>query len=366
MKSSRSGSISCLFLIVTILAISCGDDDIVNPPPVQPDLHTLGQVRTNWTLSSMPAIDTNSVPYQRGKIMWHNLPAISREEVFEEDARAAQGAIRPLRLAFLPGAIDGSVSESWAGIMRYFDTIPPASGLDIRTRSTRGILHIDLGLMSEDVNGDGAFQSEDSNFDRTVSEEEDVGLDLIPDELEVDRFGNPYHPADNPDPAGDNWWFPRDDDVSDAPVPDSIKNSSWFRSSILDETGLWRYMWLNGTENNRSDPLALAVPDRENLGGSSLEIRNAYFSFRLDVSSDFFLLPGSEFNGWRTFRIPILDTLAIDTIVTFSIEDPHGADSITVYPDWSIIKYARVWFESAENMNDTVIVEIADWRFVEP
>jgi hypothetical protein len=335
---------------------------------------TLGTTRPGWTLSSLPAtLDTANQEYKRTKMLWHNLPAISREQVYDAETRQGEGALRPLRLVFRPDNVKreldsatGDIVEvgevnSWAGIMRYLGNRVDAKRaqlFEIRTRATRGVLHFDFGLINEDVDGDGATDTEDDDRNNRVTADEDVGLDGIPDPEEVDEFGRPGSETGDPDPAGDDWWFP-DIENRQPPVPPGRVTQA-FLDSLQDDYGYLRYEWLNGTEDNRDDPLVLGLPDEENIGGSSLEKRDAYFSYKLDLSSDEFLVDSSEFNGWRTFRIPVRDSLVVDTAVSY--ENPDG--SIT-QPSWSKINYVRVWFDSKDVGTDTLGIEIADWYFVQ-
>ena len=331
----------------------------------------LGLQRTHWTLSSMPAIDSASFPYQRGKLLWHSLPAISREEVFNQETQPGEGAIQPLRLVYIPETAiievdDGTVdttgsSASWAGIMRYFKTSPPIlngpvpkSVLEMRVRGNQGVLHFDLGLICEDIDGDGYMDTEDTDYNQTVSEEEDIGRDGLADAAEIDRFGNSYDPITNPDPAGDNWWLTGFGDFP--PVPQSRRTQA-FLDSLQNDAGLLAYNWLNGTEGNRNDIPRLGEPDCENLQGSVLKVINSYFSYHVNLESDSLMVPNSENqHGWRTYRVPIFppETAADTAIIEY------------IAPPLEQMVHARAWLESAPSVNDTVIVEIADWRFVDP
>ncbi|MBD3403130.1 cell surface protein SprA, partial [candidate division GN15 bacterium] len=112
------------------------------------------------------------------------------------------------------------------------------------------------------------------------------------------------------------------------------------------------YEFLNGTEGNRRDATTQGLPDQEKLTGAFSET-NEYFSFFLDLDNrpDSFRVEGSERNGWVTYRIPIRDSLAIDTIVG--------------NPQWDQINHIRVWFESDEMDDREDTLEIADWYFVQ-
>jgi len=334
------------------------------------DQLSISTSRSTWSKSSLPAIDADFYKYQRGKLLWHNTPAIAWEEVYESETKQGEGALYPLRLVYRPNNIEKALdtltgiidsvdnTRSWAGIMRYFGNRIDSKRLqlfEVRARGNQGVLHFDFGKISEDINGNNSPDTEDKDGNQSVDEDEDVGLDTIPDAAEVDEFGRPYDPTTNPDPAGDNWWFDGD---WPPPVPAS-RLSSAFADSVENEFNLLHYEWVNGTERNRDDPLVLGLPDEEKLG-SVFEDDNSYFSFHINLASDTFLVEDSENEfGWRTYRIPVRDTLALDSIV-FS-----GAGEGGVAPDWASITHVRVWLESDELESDTIITEIAAWHFVQ-
>jgi len=96
------------------------------------DQLSISTSRSTWTQSSQPAIDADFYNYQRGKMLWHNTPAIAWEEVYDSETKQGEGALYPLRLVYRPNNIvktldtlTGNIdsvgnSRSWAGIMRYF------------------------------------------------------------------------------------------------------------------------------------------------------------------------------------------------------------------------------------------------------
>ncbi len=338
----------------------------------------LGLSRTQWTKSSRP--DPLLGNWQRGKMLWHlpyELPL--REDVYVGDVPQGQGEVRTLRLIYRPDNLDitpqyqfdtsivdtqvvvdttfigadTSFVRSWAGIMRAFDgrvDAERAQLFEMRVRGTGGRIHFDFGRVSEDVNGDGAaFGEDDRPFgdqSGTVSEEEDVGLDALPDILE------PGYSADTlVDPNGDNWFFRNE---GKCPFPSNVCNSPAFQARMEDPNDPLYYEFLNGTEGNRRDATTQGLPDEEKLTGSFSDI-DSYFSFVIDLDQypDSFKVEGSERNGWVTYRVPIRDSLAVDTIIG------------STPPAWDQIQHIRVWFESNEldAVEDTL--EIADWYFVQ-
>ncbi|UCD63572.1 MAG: cell surface protein SprA [Candidatus Zixiibacteriota bacterium] len=317
------------------------------------DRLSLGTSRTRWT-EAAPPFPAASQAFQRGKMLWHTPRELRRvEEVYDREVAAGEGSIRTLRLIYRPSAFLGDgdgVSESWAGIMRYFGASVDAKRaqlFEVRLKVYDSIgakLHFDFGRINEDVNSDGFAFTEDINDNKAVDESEDVGLDGLPDEQEPG-----YDPVTNPDPSGDNWFFQGE---GDCPVPGGCGQIDW-------ESDEWFYEYLNGTEGNRRDPGVTGLPDQEALSrGLGFETVDAYFSFVLDLTNnpDSFRVENSEKNGWVTYRIPIRDSLAVDDFVT---------SSAVLRPSWDKITHVRIWFESDPAQSDPDTVEIADWYFVQ-
>ena len=323
---------------------------------------SLGSSRTLWQLSSRPGqVDAG---YVSGKLLWHTPRDLVRvDDVYDRDVAQGQGTIRTFRMIFRPKVADTTWTEegtreitpllgynSWAGIMRYFHArvdSKRAQLFEVRMRGTdRGKLHFDFGRISEDANGDGVPNSEDNppygDNNGAVDENEDTGVDQIPDPMEDQYSGA------NPDPNGDNWYFLGE---GKCPLPSGECNDiDWEDDSI-------RYEWLNGTEGNLKDISVLGRPDKEALSANGWQTTNAYFSYVIDLADDTrFLVEGSRKDDWRTYRIPIRDTLALDT--TFTTD-------AAVKPDWSQVTHVRIWFESADNQIEWDTVEVANWYFVQ-
>ncbi|UCC43334.1 MAG: cell surface protein SprA, partial [Candidatus Zixiibacteriota bacterium] len=318
---------------------------------------SLSTIRTRWTKASVPQPITN-VGYEQGRLLWHTPRELrSVDDIYDRESAQGEGSVRTLRLIFRPfnyGNTDpDAVAPSWAGIMRYFGSAVDskrAQLFEIRLRpgqNTRAKIHLDFGVINEDVNGNGLADTEDRNGNNVVDVEgdvnEDVGLDGLPDVLEEG-----YDAVNNPDPEGDNWYFQGE---GKCPLPNC--------NSIDWDSDEWYYEFLNGTEGNRRDPSVIGLPDQEALSrGFGFEQNDAYFSYVLDLGMypDSFKVEGSEKNGWVTYRIPIRDSAAVDEFV-------RSADALT--PAWDKIRHVRVWFESDMTQDTPDTVEIADWYFVQ-
>jgi len=174
---------------------------------------SLGSTRGIWYHASRPVQVDDT--YNRGRLLWHNPTfGVLTNEVYDRDYAEGQGVLSIFRMIFRPNPFEvdstGEVidslpnSPSWAGMMRYFRQIDDkrAQLLEFRARGKTGKIHFDFGRISEDVNGDGGATTEDPGTNNVITEDQDVGLDLLPDSLEPG-----YDALDNPDPNGDNYYF---------------------------------------------------------------------------------------------------------------------------------------------------------------
>lgn len=283
----------------------------------------LGVRRSGWRPSSPPDRHTHG---QRGRLIWYNpLEQVDVRQIFptrevtgrdqlqhvlimefdptEPDLR--WGGIHADSTFNAPGQPNGpdDLLNRWAGLMH-----PLAGGYVDQTRSrfielwvngNRGELHVDLGVISEDVNDDGRLDTEDDRSDgfgnNLLEPEEDIGLDGLRDE---DETG--FDAVTNPDPHGDNFAF---EGTQGGNVP-------------VDQVD---YSRINGPEDNASDPDQNRRPDTEDLDYSGfLDVQNDFFKFVVNLSPDhedtMFVAGGDRErsnwenpDSWRLYRIP-LDT----------------------------------------------------------
>jgi hypothetical protein len=188
-------------------------------------------------------------------------------------------------------------------------------------KGDRGVLTVDLGIISEDIDGDGILDTEDIRRngvrDGILDEDEDTGLDGV--------FGQ------------DGTNVPGDDGDDD-----------WNYGS----ENRYNYNRINGTEGNANDPDAGRRPDTEDLDKSGyLEIENGYFQFSIDLSSNVNQVPDTESNGWRLYRIALRDT----------INAPWYQKKGTADVDWQSIKSARLWITG---VTEPTMVQIASLEIV--
>lgn len=302
------------------------------------DSYSLGIPRKTWRFASRPVGVDTSVS-ERAHVAWLNpIEGVPVTEIWSRQIGTGEASTanvleihyKPVDHKFVANPEQNVIDsltvpiepeKSWAGFMRNISQgaatqLQEAQLLEIRLRTGGskngnfpGLMHIDLGRISEDIDGDGVLDAENRDPAQILSDEEDVGLDGIPDQNEVG-----YDPGNGiTDPAGDNF------DIND----------------------VWR---INGTEKNSLDPDGGNRADTEDPDMNGIQVANSYFSYKVnlsDTASDksYYVEGTMNDDGWETIRIPLRDPDAIDTIV--------GDAS------WNNIFYARIWFDSATTMNIT-------------
>jgi len=243
----------------------------------------------------------------------------------------------------------------WGGFMRalpssYRDQ-SESKYIELWLRGNSGVAHIDLGLISEDGNGNNALDTEDKRRggiqNGLLDDDEDLGLDGLPDEEEIGVYGPNGQDTltiNSPDamfqkyglqpgdPAGDNYAFERQD----------------FRT----------YRWSNGMQGNGRE-MGGNIPDTEDLNRNNiLDRTESYFSYTvpLDTTNNEYFInetvdPATgRGTGWKQYLIPLNDF------------DPARSD-----PDASIedVQFARIWFtDFMYNNGDEDTISIAEIEIV--
>ncbi|MFC1683747.1 cell surface protein SprA, partial [Candidatus Zixiibacteriota bacterium] len=293
----------------------------------------LSVMRTTWTKSSAPLDDTgNPLPDSsgRGKLNWYNpWEQVRVQEIWpNKQTLSEESKAHVLNLEFTPDTTVGTATDDqWGGVMRYFSEgywkQDKSKYLEVWVKGTEGVLTIDLGIISEDIDGNGVLDTEDKLRngvrDGILDADEDTGLDGVTGADGSNVTG---------DDSDDDWYYSKDN-----------RND---------------YRRINGTEGNgERDSEAGRRPDTEDLDKSGyLETENGYFQFRIDLSSDENLVPDTETNGWRLYRIALRDT--IDAPWYREMGDPDEAD-------WRYIKYARLWVTGLEQF---ALIRIASLEIV--
>lgn len=282
--------------------------------------YSLGILRPGWRLASKPVHIVDSVS-ERGRLAWYNpFEQVATTEIWNRDiASGEQNSTYTLTLEFKPvdfkrvrdtiNQVVDTISHpiepesSWNGFMRNISRgvvgqLVNSELLEMRVKGDVGIIHIDLGRISEDIDGDGHLDNEDTQGYRILEDGMDTGYDSV---FSQNEFG--YDPVTNPDPSGDDF----------------------------DPNDVWK---INGTEGNGDDTDGGSRPNTEDPDFDGLDVANSYFSFRIDLSDTLFEVPDTRNDsGWKTIRVPVRDPSVVDTIV---------GD-----PTWEEIEYARIWIDSA-------------------
>ncbi len=277
-----------------------------------------------WTLSSPPEGRENDA---RCRMWWYNpYHRVLITDIWpNKEVERTEDKTNVLTLRLFPDEphrpsdthFDDSteVSSRWNGIMRAFFAgaydQTRTKFLEIWLKGEKGVLNIDLGQISEDIDGDGIPDTEDKEKngqrDGLLDDDEDTGLDGMTNKEE-----QVYYNSDLSDPAGDDWSYEH-------------------KTGAEEE-----YAHINGTQGNRLDPDRLERIDTEDINSNSvLDVANNYYHFSIDLSdpSSKFLADPEDNKGWRLYRIPL--------------KEP-GNYTEEGSPDWNDIRFARVWLSSSQ------------------
>ncbi len=321
-------------------------DDFESAKRVTP----LGVQRRAWTLSSAPQdyIENNSIEAymrsseKRGRLIWYNpFGGWPIKDIWPKREVTVQTGQTTdiLTLVFMPHD-SGSfpVQESWGGIMRalspgFYDQTE-SKFLEIMVRGDKGILHIDLGQISEDVIPNRRLDTEDKLRggirNNTLEDDEDVGLDGMPGK----------------DP--EDWW-----DINGNGVREPWEPISWDDWAYSE--GSNQYDFINGTENNKND--GTRIPNTEDLNGNgTVDRANNYFSYtinldKLSPDTVFIASDNKQGGGWTLYRIPLR--------IPPGYEDRNRKR--VGNPDLSQIQYARIWING---VTEETVIRIAEINLV--
>jgi cell surface protein SprA len=233
-----------------------------------------------------------------------------------------------------------SRDSAWAGIMRStgeFSNLSNAIFMELWVRGEEGQLNIDLGTISEDVWIRGQFpdpqangelkpsyrrlNTEDRNFDGTLDEGEDSGIDGV---------------------AGQDGTN----------VPNDAGDDDWAESLVTQP----EFARINGTEGNARAQGA-KFPDTEDLDSDGiLNLSNHYLAYSIDLADTTFLAERTFFSdgtptGWKLYRLPLES-------YRFSYGDPN----LTFHN----IRFIRVWMNDIPPMVASYdSVSIVEFNFVD-
>ncbi len=318
----------------------------------------LSIMRRAWTLGSPPAKYYQAgdplTTLRMGHVVWYNpWEQVPIKEIWpnrDVNPNVPQ-RVHVLSIEFTPA--DSShlpqdspyyfpADSSWGSIMQalsagYHDQTE-SKFLEILVQGNEGILHIDLGQISEDVIPNGKLDTEDKappgGFRNGLLDEgEDVGLDGMK--------------AKDPN----DFW-----DINGNGVRDPGEPISWDDWNY--QSGSYVYDQIDGTENNANDEGGRR-PDTEDINGNgAVDLANNYFEYTINLdktSPDTAYIsggnPDAPGGGWWQYRIP-LDDLT------------HRKDIGN--PDFTRIESIRLWFEGFKGPSRIRIAELNlvgnDWK----
>ena len=305
--------------------------------------------RRFWKASSAPLfynkdLDEFSFEYNqrnRGSMIWYNpyVPYRTRDIWPNQSTSLRAGNettdVIVLRYKSKIHQRNTNPDSTWVGVTTslysgdYDQT--QSKFFEIWLRGTSGRLHLNLGKISEDMDGNGILNTEDipgaglSLGNGFLEDDEDTGLDGCFDDYENGWGGcleggtysdflsagetemiNASSDVDDEDPNGDNWYY--------------------------DQNDINNYSKINGTEGNGTGSKIQEggkYPDTEDLDRSTfLDKTNDYFSMNFLLTDTTYLAGETEKNGketgWRLFRVPLSDFKQVKNI------------------EWNEIRYVRL------------------------
>jgi hypothetical protein len=335
--------------------------------------------RGRWTPSATPAGRSLD---ERMRMIWYNpYDLVSSRDIWpnkETDIRSDRVNVLSLFLApgrpspWPAGRFDWSSVEParrWNGVQQSVAAgaadLTRMQYLELWVKGDRGELHLDIGTISEDADGNGVLNTEDQLINGVrngiVDAGEDVGLDGLNDEQELDFYllkaGD--NPLDYPTLEAKKQRFterygPKEVSFRD---PDDPASDNW------DYSNPSNYSLVNGTERSKNDPDRLGRPDTEDINRNGyLDLGNNYVSYVLDLSPDSpdsIYVQGGDTDpatwggetSWRLYRIPLAD-----------VRTTAGS------PDLSRVESIRLWLTAAPDASSfTVSIATLDvvgnvWR----
>ena len=291
------------------------------------EMYPLGITRATWSFASRPAEEPtgNLIDYGKAHLNYYNPNDVYARDVYDPNSlteKEEKEKVSVLACKIKPNDIGmpGTNMKYWAGVMKYIgnevdfsnkkyiEILAKVDTLNFNQESRPVILHIDLGVMSEDFYQPGENDLPDKEdgletpVDGILDGGEDIGLDRI-------ETGNP----------GDD---PNDD----------------FDNEEVVINGAEEYPYINGTEGNKK-------LDTEDLNDNyDLDKDNIYFEYSVSLNDGEEFMEG-EFNGWRLFRIPLHNPENYRIIT----------DNASKVPNIKKISFSRIWFEVEDSTRVRIV-----------
>jgi len=227
----------------------------------------------------------------------------------------------------------GDRRQNWGGMMRPLSTT--ASNLveeniefiefwlKLREAPEGAKLILDLGQISEDIIPNAFLDQEDQNQNDRLEEEEDLGIDGLPNSEELALYGDIDGTGD---PSGDNFDF-----------------------SLTGNLSVDDYRGINGTEGNGKLSDSGLLPDTEDMNKNfTLDKVNSYFRYEIPIDTsrerNEFISGGGDNDGWFQFRIPLKEWIA-----------EVGS------PSFTIVEVVRMW---VTGVDEPIHIRLAELNLV--
>ena len=289
----------------------------------------IGINRKSWDFSSPPIRDKDGgIPsnalVDRGRLRFYNpYTQVPIKQIWpNRDVNAnVANSVNVLIMEFDP-VENGIVTESWGGIQKGlssgYSNQTESKFIEVWVKGDYGVLHIDMGQISEDIIPNNRLNTEDKMVNGirngVLDDNEDIGLDGM----------KGVDPAD--------YW-----DINLNGIQDDGEPTSWDDWASSNEGA--NYSKVNGYENNENDGTRL--PDSEDMNGNGdVDLRNDYFEYTISLYKDHpdtSYITGKSINNetgedneWRQYRIPLLDEEKMTKIGN---------------PDLSLVEYLRIWVD---------------------
>ena len=329
--------------------------------------------RRFWKSSSSPLIYDENIELfgneyaqkNRGRLYWFNpyVPVRTKEIWPNQQTSLRAGNettdVLVLKYQSMEHQKDVNKDSIWVGITTslysgdYEQT--QSKFFEIWVKGSSGRLHLDLGKISEDTDGNGRLNTEDipgaglTLGNGFLEEDEDTGLDGCFDDredgwggcLEFNTYNDLYE-------IGEEILINRSIDID----PEDPNNDNWSY-----EAGSGDYSKVNGTQNNGTGSSIQEggkYPDTEDLDRSTfLDKNNDYFSTNFILTDTTYLAGQTEKDGvptgWKLFRVPLSDFKKVRNI------------------EWNEIRYVRIalsGIDSDENTLQIAKIEIVgnEWQ----
>jgi len=214
---------------------------------------------------------------------------------------------------------------------RYIELIVNPKAVQGIPGTKKGKLMIQIGTFSHDQVRDGGPPNGEFDLEDPTYQNKPELLSMYDKGLNRLDVADKYYMIPNADATGWETLY-RNSPLLVSPRGPDNPNGDLFRRYDRDNTGNFR--WANGTRNN-------SIYDTENIdfdGIPRTRFEEKYVSYIIDLdsgSSGYIDKDARLQEGWRFYRIPLLDSL-----VGGSVQRAGGA------PDWSKVRGVRlVWYD---------------------